>query len=129
MELTRNGEVIMATIPKIVGASSCAFVLCVGLSYAYGAHPQAETKPSNDRGSQGNQELIKGDSTPLKGEEEKVDAAKLKEQKQSAKREFDMKNAKGQQESSDKIIAPKRTLQNKLSDEPDSVRLSPLPTN
>lgn len=118
----------MTTTSKLTGVSTCCFVLCVGLSYANAAHPQAETSPSDDRGSQGNQELIRGDTTPKKGEEEKVDAAKLKEQKQNAKREFDMKNAKAQQESGDKIIAPKRTLQNKLSDEPDSVRLAPPPT-
>jgi hypothetical protein len=117
----------MTTIPKIIGASACAFVLSVGLSYA--AHPQAETKPSDDRGSQGNQALIKGDSTPLKGAEEKVDEAKLKEQSKGARREFDRNNARGQQEMSDKSIVPKRALQNKLSDEADSIRLSPPPTN
>lgn len=113
---------------KVVGVSACCFVFCVGLSYADAAHPQAETHPSDDRGSQGNQEKIKGDTTPLKGEEELVDEAQSKEQTQNARREFDRKNAKGKQESSDKLIAPKRTLQNKLSDEADSVRLSPPPT-
>ena len=118
----------MTTNSKLVGVSACCVALCVGLSYADAAHPQAETHPSDDRGSQGNQELIKGDTTPKKGEEEKVDEAKLKEQKESARREFDAKNANKKQESSEKIIAPKRTLQDKLSDEPDSVRLSPPPT-
>jgi hypothetical protein len=119
----------MTTNSKLIGVSACWFVLCVGLPYANAAHPQAETSPSDDRGSQGNQEKIKGDTTPKKGEKEKVDEATLKEQTKTARREFDMKNAKGKQESSDKFIAPKRTLQNKLSDEADSVRLSPPPTN
>ena len=46
----------MASISKIVGIMSWGFALCVGLSYADAAHPQAETDVSNDRGSQGNQE-------------------------------------------------------------------------
>ena len=37
----------MGTIPKTVGVISSAFILCVGLSYAYAAHPQAETRPSD----------------------------------------------------------------------------------
>ena len=118
----------MVTIPKIVYTISYTVVLCFGLNYAYAAHPQAETHPSDDRGSQGNQERIKGDTPPKKGEEEKVDDAKLKEQTKSARGEFDKKNAKAAQESSEKVIAPKRALQNKLSDEADSVRLSPPPT-
>jgi hypothetical protein len=118
----------MTTNSKLVAMGACCLVFCVGVSYADAAHPTAETHPSDDRGSQGNQEKIKGDSTPKTGEEEKVDAAKLKEQTKSAREEFDMKNAKGQQESSEKVIAPKRALQNKLSDEADSVRLSPPPT-
>ena len=64
----------------------------------------------------------------MKGEEEKVDEAKLKEQSKGARREFDRNNARGQQEMSDKSIVPKRALQNKLSDEADSIRLSPPPT-
>jgi hypothetical protein len=101
-------EVIMETIPKMVGVS--AFILCLGLSYAYAAHPQAETHPSDDRGSQGNQEMIKGDSTPKKGLDEKVDEAKLKEDKKQAKEEFDKRNAKGEEEINRKV--PSRTLQN-----------------
>ena len=102
----------MVIIPKLVGVISCAFVLCLGLSYAYAAHPQAETSPSDDRGSQGNQDMIKGDSTPRKGsQDEKVDADKLKENKRSAKEEFDKRNAKGQEEMNRK--EPLRTLQNK----------------
>jgi hypothetical protein len=101
----------MITILKIVGASSCAFVLCVGLSYAYAAHPQGETSPSDDRGSQGNQALIKGDSTPRKGDE-KVDETKVKEDTRKAKQEFDKKNAKkGQEEMGDKSNVPLRSLQ------------------
>jgi hypothetical protein len=98
----------MVTISKIVGVS--AFILCVGLSSAYAAHPQAETSPSDDRGSQGNQEMIKGDSTPKKGQDEKVDETKLKEDKKQAKEEFDKTNAKGQEEMNRKV--PSRTLQN-----------------
>jgi len=98
----------MRTIPKAVGVS--AFILCVGLSYAYAAHPQAETHPSDDRGSQGNQDKIKGDSTPQKGPNEKVDETKLKEDTRQAREEFDKRNAKGQEEMSRKM--PSRTLQN-----------------
>ena len=101
----------MGTIPKIVSGISCAFVLGVGLSYANAAHPQAETHPSDDRGSQGNQDKIKGDSTPKNGSDEKVDGAKLKEEKKQAKEEFDKRNAKGQEEMNHKV--PSRTLQNK----------------
>lgn len=101
----------MKTIPKTVGVISSAFILCVGLSYAYAAHPQAETHPSDDRGSQGNQDKIKGDSTPNQDQDEKVDETKLKEDKRQAKEEFDKKNAKGQKEMNRKV--PSRTLQNK----------------
>jgi len=97
-------------IPKIVAVTSCVFVLCVGLSYAYAAHPQAETSPSDDRGSQGNQDLIKGDSSPRKGDE-KVDKNKLKEDTRSAKEEFDKRNATGQEEMGDKSKVPLRRLQ------------------
>ena len=100
----------MNTIPKAVGVISNAFILCVGLSYAYAAHPQAETHPSDDRGSQGNQDKIKGDSTPIQDQDEKVDETKLKEDKKQAKEEFDKKNAKGQKEMNRKV--PLRTLQN-----------------
>ena len=113
----------MTTSSKIVGVSTCFFVLCVGLSSVYAAHPQAEKDMTNDRGSQGNQEAIKGDSTPKRGQEEKVDETKLKEDKKSAKQEFEKNNAKGQQEMNDKSIPPKKALQNKLSDEADSIRL------
>lgn len=102
----------MTTNSKIAGMSTCFFVLCVGLSSAYAAHPQAEKDMTNDRGSQGNQEAIKGDSTPKRGQEEKVDEAKLKEDKKSAKQEFEKNNAKVQQEMGDKSNVPLRTLQN-----------------
>ena len=113
----------MTTTSKIVGVSTWCFVLCVGLASAYAAHPQAETDMSDDRGSQGNQELIKGDSTPKKGETEKIDETKLKDEKKGAKEQFDRKNAKGQQDKNDNNIAPTRTLQNKLSDDPEAIRL------
>ena len=102
----------MKTIPKTVGVISSAFILYIGLSYAYAyaAHPQAETHPSDDRGSQGNQDKIKGDSTPNQDQGEKVDETKLKEDKKQAKEEFDKKNAKGQKEMNRKV--PLRTLQN-----------------
>jgi hypothetical protein len=100
----------MGKIPKAVVTISSAFILCVGLSYAYAAHPQAETHPSDDRGSQGNQERIKGDSTPKKGQDEKVDDTKLKEDTRQAREEFDRRNAKGQEEMNPNV--PKRTLQN-----------------
>jgi len=100
----------MVTIPKTIGAIFGAVILCVGLSYAYAAHPQAETRPSDDRGSQGNQDMIKGDSTPKKGQDEKVDETKLKEDTKQAREEFDKRNAKGQEEMLPK--EPKRTLQN-----------------
>jgi hypothetical protein len=54
----------MISIAKIVGVVSCGFVLCLGLPDADAAHPQAETSASDDRGSQGNQDLIKGESDP-----------------------------------------------------------------
>ena len=78
----------MTTSSKIVCGGTCVFVLCIGLSSAYAAHPQAEKDMSNDRGSQGNQEAIKGDSTPKSGQEEKVDEAKVKADTKSARREF-----------------------------------------
>ena len=98
------------------------FLLWIGLSLADAAHPQAEKDMSNDRGSQGNQQAIKGDSTPLSGAEEKVDEAKLKEDSKSAREEFDRNNAKGEQEN-DNSIPPKKALQNKLSEDADSIRL------
>lgn len=113
----------MTTSSKVVGMSTYFFILCFGLSSAYAAHPQAEKDVSNDRGSQGNQEAIKGDSTPKSGQEEKVDEAKVKADTKSARQEFEKNNAKGQQEMNDKIIPPKKALQNKLSDEADSIRL------
>ena len=99
----------MVTNPKTICAISSLCILC-GLSYAEAAHPQAETHPSEDRGSQGNQDMIKGDSTPKKGEDEKVDETKLKADKKRAKEEFDQRNAKGHTEMNPKV--PKRTLQN-----------------
>lgn len=100
----------MITIPKIVGVSSCVLVLCVGLSYAYAAHPQAAPDQSDDRGSQGNQDLIKRDSTPRKGDE-KIDETKVKEETRKANEEFDKRNAKGQEEMGDKSKVPLRSLQ------------------
>ena len=100
----------MVTNPKIIGAITSAFILCIGLSYSYAAHPQAETHPSDDRGSQGNQDMIKGDSTPKKGQDEKVDETKLKEDTKRAREEFDRRNAKGQEEMNSKV--PTRTGQN-----------------
>ena len=52
-----------------------------------------------------------------------MDEAKLKEDKKSAKEEFDKHNATGQQDMNDQRIPPKKALQNKLSDEADSARL------
>lgn len=100
----------MVTIPKTIGAISSAFILCIGLSYADAAHPQAETHPSDDRGSQGNQDMIKGDSTPKKGQDEKIDERKLQEDTKRAREEFDKRNAKGQEEMIPQV--PQRTLQN-----------------
>jgi hypothetical protein len=113
----------MTASSKIVGVSMCCFVLCVGLPSAYAAHPQAEKDMTDDRGSQGNQEAIKGDTTPKRGQEEKVDETKVKEEKKSAKQEFEKNNAKGQQEMKGQSIPPKKALQNKLSDDADSPRL------
>ena len=113
----------MTTSSKILGVSTCFFILCVGSSSVYAAHPQAEKDMTDDRGSQGNQEAIKGDSTPKRGQEEKVDETKVKEDKKSAKQEFEKNNAKGQQKMSGQSIPPKKALQNKLSDEADSIRL------
>ena len=100
----------MVTIPKTLGVISCAFVLGLGLSFAYAAHPQAETSPSDDRGSQGNQEMIKGDSAPRNGDE-KVDEAKVKEDTKKAKEEFDNRNAKGQEEMGNRSKVPVRSPQ------------------
>jgi uncharacterized GH25 family protein len=85
--------------------------MCVSLSSVYAAHPQAEKDVSSDRGSQGNQEKIKGDSTPKKeSQDEKVDQNKLKEDTKNAREEFNRRNAKGNVEKSD--TTPSRTLQN-----------------
>jgi hypothetical protein len=113
----------MTTSSKIVGVSMCFYVLCAGVPSAYAAHPQAEKDMTDDRGSQGNQEAIKGDTTPKRGQEEKVDETKVKEEKKSAKQEFEKNNAKSQQEMKDQSIPPKKALQNKLSDDADSPRL------
>jgi hypothetical protein len=91
----------MIPIPKFIGVMSCVFVL-TGLSVAYAAHNSGESKPAEDRGSQGNQDLIKGDSTPKKGDDEKVDEAKVKENTKKAREEFEKRNAKGQAETRDK---------------------------
>jgi len=93
----------MVTIPNTIGSIFGALILCVGLSYVYAAHPQAETDQSADRGSQGNQDMIKGDSTPKKGQEGKVDETKLKEEKKQAKEEFDKRNAAGREEMNRKV--------------------------
>ena len=81
----------MVPISKIVGGMSCGFVLCVGLSYA--AHPQAETDVSNDRGSQGNHEMIKGESGPTAGKEGRS-GGKTKKDHKSAKQSSDHRNDK-----------------------------------
>jgi len=91
----------MVPIHKLIGGISCVFVL-TGLSVTYAAHNSGESKPSDDRGSQGNQELIRGDSTPKKGDDEKVDEAKVKEDTKKAREEFEKRNAKGQTETRDK---------------------------
>lgn len=92
----------MVPISKIVGVMSCGFVLCVGLSYADAdaAHPQAETDMSNDRGSQGNQDMIKGESGPAaeKGPQSgrKNKEPKMKKDNSSAKQSTDHRNDKDQ---------------------------------
>jgi hypothetical protein len=91
----------MIPIAKVVCVTS-GFVLYIGMSCAYAAHPSAEKNVSDDRGSQGNQALIKGDSTPKKGEDEKVDDAKVKADTQKAREEFEKRNAKGRENTSDK---------------------------
>jgi len=101
----------MVTLPKTVGVISSACLLFVGLSYAYAAHPQAETHPSDDRGSQGNQDMIKGDSTPKEGQGKEVDEAKLKEETKQAREEFNKRNAQGQENMKRK--EPLRQLQPK----------------
>ena len=63
---------------------------------------QPKKNVSDDRGSQGNQDLIKGDSTPKKGEDEKVDDAKVKADTQKAREEFEKRNAKGRENTGDK---------------------------
>jgi len=78
------------------------FVLYVGVSCVHAAHPSAEKHVSDDRGSQGDQDLIKGDSTPKKGDDEKVDDAKLKADTQKARDEFEKRNAKGQKHTGEK---------------------------
>jgi hypothetical protein len=89
-----TGRIVMITIPKVVCGFS-ALVLCVGMSYAHAAHPSAETHMSDGRGSQGNQDLIRGDSTPKKGDQdgEKIDEAKLKADTKKAREEFEKRNA------------------------------------
>jgi len=77
-------------------------VLYVGVSCVHAAHPSAEKHVSDDRGSQGDQDLIKGDSTPKKGDDEKVDDAKLKADTQKARDEFEKRNAKGQKHTGEK---------------------------
>src|SRR3954447_19734279 len=98
----------MTTSSKLVSVSGCVFALCIGCSSVYAAHPQAERDMTDDRGSQGNQEAIKGDTTPKRGQEEKVDEAKLKEDKKSAKQEFEKNNAKNQQDMNNKSVPPKK---------------------
>ena len=91
----------MIPINKLIGGISCALVL-TGLSVVYAAHNSGESKPSDDRGSQGNQDLIRGDSTPKKGDDEKVDEAKVKEDTKKAREEVEKRNAKGHTETRDK---------------------------
>ena len=90
----------MVSILKIVGVMSCGFVLCIGLSYADAAHPQAEKDMSNDRGSQGNQEMIRGESGPAaeKGPQsgKKTEETKMKKDNSSAKQSTDHRNDKDQ---------------------------------
>jgi len=94
----------MVSIPKIVGMMSCSFVLFVGLfvvlPYAYAAHPQAEKDMSSDRGSQGNQDMIKGESGPAaeKGPHtgRKNKESKMKKNNSSAKQSTDHRNDKDQ---------------------------------
>ena len=90
----------MVSIPKIVGMMSCSFVLFVGLPYAYAAHPQAEKDMSSDRGSQGNQDMIKGESGPAaeKGPQSgrKNKETKMKKDNSSAKQSTDHRNDKDQ---------------------------------
>ncbi len=85
---------------KIVGVMSCGFVLCVGLSYAEAAHPQAERDMSNDRGSQGNQDMIKGESGPAAEKDaqssRKNRETKMKKDNSSAKQSTDHRNDKDQ---------------------------------
>jgi hypothetical protein len=85
----------MVPISKIIGGMSCGFVLCVGLSYAYAAHPQAETDMSNDRGSQGNQEMIKGESGPG-AEKAGPSSGKMKKDHKSANQSTDHRNDQNQ---------------------------------
>ena len=54
--------------------------------------------------------MIKGDSTPRKGDE-KVDESKVKEATRKAKEEFEKRNAKGEGEMGDKSKVPLRKLQ------------------
>ena len=90
----------MVPISKILGIISCGFVLCVGLSYADAAHPQAETDVSNDRGSQGNQDMIKGESGPAAKQDRqgggKMRETKSKKDHSSAKQSTDHRNDKNQ---------------------------------
>ena len=86
----------MRAMPQLIGPLSCALVLS-GLSFAYAAHNSGESRPSDDRGSQGNQDLIKGDSTSKTGSE-KVDDAKLKKDTKKVREEFEKQNAKGRGE-------------------------------
>ncbi|HKO31100.1 MAG TPA: hypothetical protein VJU54_08165 [Nitrospiraceae bacterium] len=93
--VTSRWRIEMIPTTKVVCAIA-ALVFYLGVPCAYAAHPSAETHPSDDRGSQGNQDMIKGDSTPKKGEDEKVDDAKLKADTIKAREEFEKRNARGQ---------------------------------
>jgi hypothetical protein len=88
----------------IFGVILYGVILYMGVPCASAAHPSAETHPSDDRGSQGNQDLIKGNSTPVKGDHDggKVDATKLKADTKKAREEFDKRNAKRQDDVGDK---------------------------
>ena len=74
------------------------------------SHSNREVNHGDDFQNQGNQDLIKGDSTPRKGDE-KFDDTKVKGKTRKAKEEFDKRNVKSQEEMGDKSKVPLRSLQ------------------
>ena len=96
----RGGSPPWYPFQKLSALCRCGFVLCVGLSYAEAAHPQAETDMSNDRGSQGNQDMIKGESGPAAEKDaqsgRKNRETKMKKDNSSAKQSTDHRNDKDQ---------------------------------